>query len=178
MRNGSPWPTSVVHFVGCTQPGPNEPTHVSEPKSKGPQQEAEDWEWTTSPCSSLIKEQLKTPTREPSLWGWTRGCPISFLPPSTWCEQCSRVVISVEVLKMMQLHHLPQYYTSSGRGVETKLSKPQWIDAINVKKCSKTWFVCQAHESRKGNIGNMWIGGYKGISNGTSWSRLRVWHLA
>ena len=34
---------------------------------------------------------------------------------------------------MIELHHLPQDYTSSGRRAETKLSKPQQIDAINVK---------------------------------------------
>ena len=177
MRNESPWPTSVVHFVGCAQPSLKELSHVSKPKSKGPQQEAEDWEWTTSPCSSLTKEQ-PTPTREPSLWGWTKGCPISFLPPSTWREQCPRTVISAEVSRMMQLHHLPQDCTSSGRGAETKLSTPQRIDAIKVKKRSKTWFMCQAHKSWRGNIGNIWFGGHKGISSGTLWSGLRVWHLA
>ena len=67
MRNENPWPTSVVHLVGCTQIGPKEPAHVSKPKSKGPQQEVEDWEWATSPCSSLTKEQPETPTREPNL---------------------------------------------------------------------------------------------------------------
>ena len=38
---------------------------------------------------------------------------------------------------MMQLHHLPQDCTSSGRGVETKLSKPQRIDAIKVKNVQR-----------------------------------------
>ena len=33
----------------------------------------------------------------------------------------------------MELHHLPQDCTSSGKGAEIKLSKPQKIDAINVK---------------------------------------------
>ena len=33
----------------------------------------------------------------------------------------------------MELHQLPQDYTSSGRSVETKLSKPQQIDAITDK---------------------------------------------
>ena len=33
----------------------------------------------------------------------------------------------------MELHHLPQDCTSNGKGAETKLSKPQKIDAINVK---------------------------------------------
>ena len=34
---------------------------------------------------------------------------------------------------MMELHHLSQDCTSSGRGAETKLSKLQQIDVINVK---------------------------------------------
>ena len=38
------------------------------PAQKGPQEEA--WKWATSPCSSLTKKQLETPTREPSLWFW------------------------------------------------------------------------------------------------------------
>ena len=29
------------------------------------------------------KEQLKTHTREPNLWEWTKGYPISFLSPAT-----------------------------------------------------------------------------------------------
>ena len=33
----------------------------------------------------------------------------------------------------MELHHLPQYNTFSGRGAETKLSKLQQIDAKNVQ---------------------------------------------
>ena len=67
MGNENLWPTSVVHFVGCTQTGPKEPAHVSKPKSKGHQQEVEDWEWATNSCSFLTKEQLETPTREPSI---------------------------------------------------------------------------------------------------------------
>ena len=34
---------------------------------------------------------------------------------------------------MKRLHDLPQNYTSNGRGVETKLSKLQQINAINIK---------------------------------------------
>ena len=67
MRNENSWPTYVVHFVGCTQTDLKELAHVSKPKSRGPQQEAEDWKWATSPCSSLTKEQPETTTREPSL---------------------------------------------------------------------------------------------------------------
>ena len=33
----------------------------------------------------------------------------------------------------MGLHHLPQDCTSNRKGAETKSSKPQQIDAINVK---------------------------------------------
>ena len=85
------------------------PAHVSKPKQK----------------TQLTKRQLETHTKEPSLWEWTKGCPINFLPPSAWREQCPRVVISVEVKRMKRLHDLPQNCTSSGRGVETKLSKFQ-----------------------------------------------------
>ena len=37
----------------------------------------------------------------------------------------------------MELHRLPQDCTSSRNGAETKLSKSQQIDAINVKKHSR-----------------------------------------
>ena len=43
------------------------------------------------------KEQLGTHTREPSLWEWTKGCPINFLSPSTWREQCLMTVTLAEV---------------------------------------------------------------------------------
>ena len=38
---------------------------------------------------------------------------------------------------MMELHHLPQDYTSSEGGAKTKLFKLQQIDVKNIKKCSK-----------------------------------------
>ena len=98
---------------------------------KKSQQEA--WKWATSPCSSLTKETTRAPTRGASLWGWTRGYPISFLPPSNWREQCLRAVISAKVKRMKRVHHLSQDCTSSGRGAKIKLSKLQQIDAINVK---------------------------------------------
>ena len=41
--------------------------------------------------------------------------------------------MSTEVERMMELHHFTQDYTSSKRGAETKLSKLQQIDAINVE---------------------------------------------
>ena len=43
------------------------------------------------------KEQLGTHTREPNLWEWTKGYPISFLSSFTWREQCLRTVISAGV---------------------------------------------------------------------------------
>ena len=85
FTNKSPW-----QHMHTTQPMWASP-------SKKHQQEAKDWEWTTNPCSSLTKKQLESPTRELSLWRWTRGCSISFLPPSTWREQCPRVLISAKV---------------------------------------------------------------------------------
>ena len=38
---------------------------------------------------------------------------------------------------MMKLHHLPQDYTSSGRGAETKLFKLQQIDVKNTKNVQR-----------------------------------------
>ena len=122
-----------VHFVGCTQTSLKELAHVSKPNPRDPNKRQRDWKWTTSLCSSLTKVQLKTPTRKPSLWGWTGGYSISFLSPFTWCEQCLRAVISAEVWRMMEIHHLPQDCTFNGMGAETKLSKPQQIDVINVE---------------------------------------------
>ena len=46
---------------------------------------------------------------------------------------CPRAVTSVEVQRMIEFHYLPENYTFSGRGVETKLSKLKQVDAINVK---------------------------------------------
>ena len=78
-------PLANMCCLGCAQLGPKGPAHVSKPKPKNHQQEAKNWEWATSPCSSL------------TLWEWTKGCPTSFLPPSTWREQCPRAVILAEV---------------------------------------------------------------------------------
>ena len=113
--------------------------HTTQPKGTSPckqaytkkhQQEVKE----NNPCSFLTKkEQLRTHIREPSLWEWTKGCPINFLPPSAWREQCPRAVILAEVKKMKRLHDLPQNCTSSRREAETKLSKFQQIDAINIK---------------------------------------------
>ena len=118
----------------CTQLSPREPAHVSKPKKKT----LVGGKGLRVGKQSLFipnqKGQLETHTKEPSLWEWTKGCPINFLPPSAWREQCPRAVISVEVKRMKRLHDLPQNCTSSGRGAETKLSKLQQIDAINVKK--------------------------------------------
>ena len=107
MRNESPW----QHM------------HITQPM----------WASARKRHKQLTKRQLKTHTKEPSLWEWTKGYPINFLPPSAWREQCPRAVISAEVKRMKRLHDLPQNCTFSGRGAETKLSKLQQIDAINVK---------------------------------------------
>ena len=62
FTNKSPWGIKthgkhvLDYFVGCTQPGPKGPAHVSKPKPKKHQQEAKDWEWATSPCSFLTKK--------------------------------------------------------------------------------------------------------------------------
>ena len=69
------------------------------------------------------KEQLKTYTREPSPCEWTKGCSISFLPPSTWREQYPRVVMSTEVWRMMELHHFSQDYTSSKKGAKNQITQ-------------------------------------------------------
>ena len=117
------------YFVGCTQPGLKELAQSKKTSTEG--------KGLRVGKQSLFipnqKGQLETHTKEPSLWEWTKGCPINFLPPSAWREQCPRAVISVEVKRMKRLHNLPQNYTSSGRGVETKLSKLQQINAINIK---------------------------------------------
>ena len=106
-----------VHGNMCTQPSPREPAHVSKPKRK----------------NTSRRQKRMGNTREPSLWEWTKGCLISFLPPFAWHEQWPRAITSVEVQRMMEFHYLPQNCTSSGREAETKLFKFQQIDAKNVK---------------------------------------------
>ena len=147
MRSKKPMAKHVfdAHFVGSriswsrekaqAKKGPCGPTKsVEMEQNSSPKRSlARGLKVGNQPLFILTKKQLETPTRESSIWGWTRDCPISFLPPSTWREQCPRAVISTEVWRMMELHHLPQDYTSSGRRAETKLSKSQQIDAINVK---------------------------------------------
>ena len=68
---------------------------------------------------------------------------------------------------MMELYHLPQDYTSSERRAETKLSKLQQIDAINVKKRLRRDSCAKPMNPKGEKIGNMWFGGHKGISSGT-----------
>ena len=116
----------------CTQPSLRKPAHVSKSKQETPTGGKR--EWTNSPCSFLTrKSNWGLNTREPSLWEWIKGCPISFLPPFAWREQCPRVITSVEVQRMMEFHYLHQNYTSSERGAKTKLFKFQQIDVKNVK---------------------------------------------
>ena len=78
-----------------------------------------------------------------------------------------RAVILAEVKRMKRPHHLPQDCTSSGRGTETKLSKLQQIDAINVKKHSRRDSCAKPMNPKGEKIGNMWFEGHKGISSGT-----------
>ena len=120
-----------VHGNMCTQPSPCEQAQA---KNTSRRQRRVGKQPLFIPNQ---KKQLGTHTRERSLWGWTKGCPISFLSPSAWREQCPRAITSVEVKRMKGLHHLPQYCTSRRRGAKTKLSKLQQIDAINVKKRSR-----------------------------------------
>ena len=68
---------------------------------------------------------------------------------------------------MKRLHDLPQDSTSSGRGAETKLSKFQQIDAINVKKLLRRDSYAKPMNSKGEKIENMWFGRHKGISSGT-----------
>ena len=116
-----------AHFVGLriswskeqaqAKKGPCSPTKSAEmEQNSSPKRSlARGLKVGNQPLFILTKKQLETPTREPSLWEWTRGYPIGFLPTSTWREQYPRAVISVEVWRMMELHHFPQVCTSSER---------------------------------------------------------------
>ena len=46
-----------IHFVGCTQPSPKEPAHVSKPNPKDPSKRQRIESGQTNPCSSLTKVQ-------------------------------------------------------------------------------------------------------------------------
>ena len=72
------------------------PTHVSKAQAKNTSKRQRRVE-KHSLFIPNQKEQLGTHTREPRLWEWTKGCPISFLSPFTWREQCPRAVISAAV---------------------------------------------------------------------------------
>ena len=134
FTNKSPWGMKV-HGNMCTQPSPCEQAQA---KNTSRRQRRVGKQPLFIPNQ---KKQLGTHTRERSLWGWTKGCPISFLSPSAWREQCPRAITSAEVKRMKGLHHLPQDYTSSRRGAETKLSKLQQIDAINIKNVQDMIYV-------------------------------------
>ena len=49
--------TSVVDFVGCTQPEPKEPAQVNKPNLRGPSKRQRIENRQNSPCSSLTKVQ-------------------------------------------------------------------------------------------------------------------------
>ena len=61
----------------------------------------------------------------------------------------------------MKLHYFPQDYISNGRGAETKLSKSQQINAINVKIVQDS--SCAKPMNPKGeNLGTCSLEGIKG----------------
>ena len=68
---------------------------------------------------------------------------------------------------MKGFHHLFQDCASNGRGAETKLSKLQQIDAMNIKKSSKRDSCAKPMNPKGEKIGNMWFGGHKRISSET-----------
>ena len=49
--------TSVVDFVGCTQPEPKEPVQVNKPNLRDPSKRQSIENRQNSPCSSLTKVQ-------------------------------------------------------------------------------------------------------------------------
>ena len=49
--------TSVVDFVGCTQPEPKEPVQVNKPNLRDPSKRQRIENRQNSPCSSLTKVQ-------------------------------------------------------------------------------------------------------------------------
>ena len=63
---------------------------------------------------------------------------------------------------MMELHHLPQYCNSSGRGVETKLFKLQQIDVKNTKINSKHDSCAKPMNPKGGKLGTCGLEGIKG----------------
>ena len=63
---------------------------------------------------------------------------------------------------MKGLHHLPQDYTSSGRGAEIKLSKFQQIDVINVKKRSRRDSCAKPMNPKGEKLGICGLEGIKG----------------
>ena len=67
----------------------------------------------------------------------------------------------------MRLHHLHQDCTSNRREAETKSSKLQQIDAINVKKLLRRDSYAKPMNSKGEKIENMWFGRHKEISSRT-----------
>ena len=68
---------------------------------------------------------------------------------------------------MMELHHLPQDYTSSGRKAETKSAKFQQINAINVKNIQRRDSCPKPMNPKGEKLGTCGMEGKKGISSGT-----------
>ena len=63
---------------------------------------------------------------------------------------------------MMELHHLPQDCTSSGRGVETKLFELQQIDVKNTKNVQRRDSCAKPMDLKRGKLGTCGLEGIKG----------------
>ena len=63
---------------------------------------------------------------------------------------------------MMELHHLPQDYTSNGKGAETKLFKLQQIDVKNTKNIQRRDSYAKPMNLKGGKLGTCGLEGIKG----------------
>ena len=148
MRNESPWQTCVVkvHFVGCTQPGPNELAHVCKPNPKRHQQEAKDWEWTTSSCSCLTKIQLETPQENQAFEDELGAVPSVFYHPLP--DMNSAQGLSYQLKTKEWWNSIIFLKTAPLVERELKPNYPNFNKLmLKMLKTFKTWFMCQAHES-------------------------------
>ena len=62
----------------------------------------------------------------------------------------------------MDLRHSPQEYISSGKGAETKLSKSQKINTINVKNISRNGSYAKPMNPKGEYLGTCGLEGIKG----------------
>ena len=63
---------------------------------------------------------------------------------------------------MMELHHLPQDYTSNGKGAETKLFKLQQIDVKNTKNIQRRDSYAKPMNLKGGKLGTCDLEDIKG----------------